>query len=149
MNQEKIDFVISAYCFIEKDNKVLLSRDIGKDGWKISGGCTEKDELIYDTVLREVKEETGFDVKLENLLCVQEYLKENGVHRLRVYTAGKYVSGTEKLMPGEIEKIQWFTQKELQQLQPSDFFIKQYYDAVQAYLSNKRYPLDIISLLHK
>lgn len=55
---------------INKNKKVLLTkRNDPKDSlvhgkWQIPGGGVEKDELVMETVLREVKEETGYTVKL-------------------------------------------------------------------------------------
>ena len=60
--QEKVDVNISIYCFVENNGKILLSRDVGKNGWKVAGGCLEKDESLYNAALREVKEETGLEI---------------------------------------------------------------------------------------
>ena len=58
---------------INKENKILLLLGSDKDPqfhrsfwYVVTGGCEDCDDTIEDTVKREVKEETGLDVK-ENI----------------------------------------------------------------------------------
>ena len=47
-----------------KTNEVLVqNRRLIYPGWSFPGGHVEKNESIYDCAVREVKEETGLDVK--------------------------------------------------------------------------------------
>ena len=55
---------------INKENKILLLLGADKDPqfhrlfwYAVTGGCEDYDETIEDTVKREVKEETGLDLK--------------------------------------------------------------------------------------
>ncbi|MBK3496374.1 NUDIX hydrolase [Viridibacillus sp. YIM B01967] len=48
---------------VNKENKILLKRD-PKRGWELPGGQVEQNETIKETVIREVKEETGIDIEL-------------------------------------------------------------------------------------
>ena len=52
-------------CMIEKDDMVLVQLREKKDwpGITFPGGKVEKQESIYASCIREVKEETGLDVK--------------------------------------------------------------------------------------
>ncbi|MGE7919129.1 NUDIX hydrolase [Viridibacillus sp. NPDC093762] len=45
------------------ENKILLKKDPNR-GWELPGGQVEQNEMINETVIREVKEETGIDIKL-------------------------------------------------------------------------------------
>ena len=95
-------FKLKAYCIIEKDSKILLVKDVGKDGWKLPGGFVEEKELIRSAAVREVKEETGYLVRLTGFVGVHEYIKDDGTHVIRFHFASEIVGGNEKLREGEI-----------------------------------------------
>jgi 8-oxo-dGTP pyrophosphatase MutT (NUDIX family) len=60
---------------VDDENRVLVvqRRDNGK--WEIPGGILELDESIHAGLLREVEEETGLFVKLEQLTGVYKNIK--------------------------------------------------------------------------
>ena len=65
------------------DGKILLEKrknDPGKDKWSVPGGTVELGETLEQTVLREVKEETGLSVREPEPIDVinQVTLDENG-----------------------------------------------------------------------
>jgi ADP-ribose pyrophosphatase YjhB (NUDIX family) len=56
-----------------RDDQLLLARwidDRGRPEWTLPGGGMEHGEDPYDTVLREVEEETGYLVEITGLLGV-------------------------------------------------------------------------------
>ncbi|WP_329339172.1 NUDIX hydrolase [Streptomyces sp. NBC_00663] len=64
---------VAAYAMCVRDERLLLARWIGDDGrpeWTLPGGGMEHGEDPYDTVLREVAEETGYTVEITGLLGV-------------------------------------------------------------------------------
>ena len=64
---------VAAYAMCIRDYQVLLARWIDKQGrpeWTLPGGGMEHGEDPYDTVLREVEEETGYLVEITGLLGV-------------------------------------------------------------------------------
>ncbi len=64
-------FSIGAFAIIlDKKGNVLLSHRRDIDAWNLPGGKAEARELPDETVLREVKEETGLDVVIERLVGV-------------------------------------------------------------------------------
>jgi len=66
----ELSFRPSVYGVAIKDGKVLLSPQW--DGYDIPGGGVDLGELITDTLVREVKEETGLEVKPLRVLLVQD-----------------------------------------------------------------------------
>lgn len=58
---------------IEMDNKiVLIKRGVEpfKDMWALPGGHVKVKETVEDAIVREVKEETSLDIRLEEILGV-------------------------------------------------------------------------------
>jgi ADP-ribose pyrophosphatase YjhB (NUDIX family) len=54
----------------DHDGGILLHRRSDNQLWSIPGGTMEIGETIRDTVIREVKEETGLDVEPERLVGI-------------------------------------------------------------------------------
>ncbi|PWI18390.1 NUDIX hydrolase [Streptomyces sp. Act143] len=64
---------VAAYAVCVRDDHLLLARWIdgsGEPEWTLPGGGMEHGEDPYDTVLREVTEETGYTVEITGLLGV-------------------------------------------------------------------------------
>lgn len=55
---------ITATVYVVNDEKVLLHKHIKYKTWFPLGGHIEEDEFPHEAAIREVKEESGFDVKL-------------------------------------------------------------------------------------
>ncbi|MGH2493973.1 MAG: NUDIX domain-containing protein [Ktedonobacteraceae bacterium] len=55
---------------VNDEGKILLQRRSDNDLWALPGGTMEIGESIGETVVREVKEETGFDVQPESIVGI-------------------------------------------------------------------------------
>ncbi|MBO4255834.1 NUDIX hydrolase [Streptomyces griseorubiginosus] len=67
---------VAAYAICVRDGQLLLARwtdGRGRPEWTLPGGGMEHGEDPYDTVLREVEEETGYDVEVTGLLGVDSF----------------------------------------------------------------------------
>ena len=67
--------VIAVGAVVVDDGKLLMVRrakEPGKGLWSVPGGRVEVGEYISDAVVREVKEETGMDVEVADLLGILE-----------------------------------------------------------------------------
>lgn len=61
----------SGACITNSKGQILLQkRSAEMESWGLPGGAVEVGESIEETVIREVKEETGLAVKVDNLIGV-------------------------------------------------------------------------------
>lgn len=68
-------------CLIfNENNQVLLQKRSDDNLWGNPGGSMDLGETIYDTVIREIKEETNLDIKKENLKIFNIYSGEEQHH---------------------------------------------------------------------
>lgn len=68
-NAPTINSVVPSVVAIVRDDqgRVLMIHKTDNDRWALPGGGHEPGERIADTVVREVKEETGYDVEVETI----------------------------------------------------------------------------------
>ena len=105
VNGETHDFSVddlkwrpSAYGVVIKDDKILLSKQFG-DKYDLPGGSVELDEKLEDGVIREVKEETGIDVKnprflgVENNFFCDSHAEGEVYHSILIYYLCEFVGG--------------------------------------------------------
>ena len=115
---------------------VLKSKYSSGEFYLLPGGGIEGMESLKETAIRETKEETNYDINIQKLLYLQEWIdKDKGKNVLYVIFLGKILNGKEThlndpaLSKGNIQRIEWIGIKELQKL--------------------KFYPVEIIKLLQK
>jgi len=96
---------VAAYAICVRDGQVLLARSPAGDGtpeWVLPGGGMEHGEDPYDTVRRELLEETGYRVEVTGLLGVSSFRRpvpRRGLrrpvdhHSVRLLYAARVVGG--------------------------------------------------------
>ncbi|MFJ2769470.1 NUDIX hydrolase [Streptomyces sp. NPDC087300] len=95
---------VAAYAVCVRDGRVLLARWVAGDGskrWTLPGGGMDHGEDPYDTVIREVDEETGYMVLPVTLLGIdslrRRYPRRLGAvadfHGLRIVYEGRITGG--------------------------------------------------------
>ncbi len=120
----KVVFRPAVYLFIKNSkNELLLIHNNGSKKWEIPGGGLEVGEDLVECAIREIKEETGFDIIVdsENLLYIKKDLsvgsKDNYEHGLLFYYIGKLKSekrGKQRFAKGEkILEVKFFPFNEL------------------------------------
>lgn len=104
---------------ITDDGKVVLvkrSFDPYKDHWALPGGMVDYGETVEDTVIREAKEETGFDIKIEKLVGVySDPNRDPRGHFVSVCFLSKIVGGELKTSQ-ETKDVKLFSRDELKSL---------------------------------
>lgn len=80
-NEKKIiQKVVTGGAIINNNKILILQRAKDEDAfpniWELPGGKKEPFEFVYDSVVREVREETGLIVKVLNLLSAFNYKVE-------------------------------------------------------------------------
>jgi len=55
---------------IESEKVLLVKQKVANRDWSLPGGRVENGETLEEAMIREMKEETGLDVKVKNLLYV-------------------------------------------------------------------------------
>jgi NAD+ diphosphatase len=101
---------------IDADGRVLLgrrAREPYKGLWDVLGGFMEPDEQPWETLRRELREETGLDVEpVEFVAAVTDRYGEDGPSTLNVAWTARVVGGT--LEPADdVAELAWFRPDEL------------------------------------
>lgn len=97
--------VVAALVFIcEAETILLVKQGYGQKFWSLPGGVMEAGEAIDQAAMREVKEETGLDVRLGRLVGVYSKPSERA---LALTFAGTVVGGELKAA-GEVSEARYF-----------------------------------------
>lgn len=100
------DVKIAAHLLAFKNGKgkILLTQRNDIPMWVLPGGYKEPKEALEETVVREVKEETGYEGKVTNLAAAYE--SKNGEIKKYLYI-GETISGSPRTSP-ETRRVEWF-----------------------------------------
>jgi 8-oxo-dGTP diphosphatase len=105
-------------CMIYDENGNVLALDKENDsytGTTFPGGHVEKDEIFQESIIREIREETGLEIKNPQLGGIYHWTK-SGVHNvLFLYKANEYSGSLKSSEEGQVYWIplEEFKQKEL------------------------------------
>lgn len=114
---------------INDDNQILLSKRGDFGSWGLPGGRVDSGELIHESAIREVREETGLDVEIERPVGL--YFQQ-GRSRMNILYRAKLIGGELFGKTDETLDNRFFAPDNL----PENLFGKFYID--HAY-SNKTY----------
>lgn len=77
---------IACRAFVFWGNKILLCKQKYpyRNFWTLPGGSVEKGELLEECIIREVFEETGVKLEIDQLLYIRELINSSR-HRIEFY----------------------------------------------------------------
>jgi ADP-ribose pyrophosphatase YjhB (NUDIX family) len=100
----------------DESGRLLLVREVSDGRWALPGGWADVGETLAEGVVREVREETGFDVEVERLLGI--YDRERWGHPPMLHYTLKTVVrcrvvGGRAAPSAETDAVAWFACDEL------------------------------------
>lgn len=139
---------VTVDAIVVRKNKILLVKrtmHITHGGkYALPGGFLDRDEATSEGVLREVREETGYEGKIVSLFRVNDNPFRRGEDRQNVdfvylVQAGRKVAGSNK----EVKKVEWF---DLDKLPSPEEFAFDHYENIELYLKyrKEKFPLPVI-----
>lgn len=136
---------ITVACIITKEDRFLCVKEHIRTGIAINqpAGHLEANETLIEAAMRETLEETGWTIKVSELVGIYLYQAANGVTYQRVcFAAEPLQQQSGELDPDIIEPL-WLTLDELEQhaaLLRSPL-VKQ---SIHDYLAGSRHPLSLL-----
>ena len=112
---------LTVLCLVEDCNKILLQNRIKKDwqGYTLPGGHVKRDESFVDAAIREMKEETGLDIKNPKLVGVKQFPIKCGRYVVFLFKTNEY-SGT--LVSSDEVNMKWVEYDKLKGINTVDDF---------------------------
>ena len=103
----------SCGCVIIENNKVLLILQQNDAYWGFPKGHVENGETEIETAKREVKEEVGLDVKIdESKRYVTNYIVRNEIDKTSVFYMATPIGGKIQKQDSEVKEVKWCTFEE-------------------------------------
>lgn len=119
-------FKVRVGVVVIKNNQILLARQNNKPFWVLPGGTMEQGEGLADCAIREMKEETNLDVALERLLCVSDFLRQDGKQTVDAVFLAKEASGSIVMETTEnLNELQWFNLTDFEKLDVKPELLKE------------------------
>ena len=96
-------------CIRNKQNQILMVYNQDAGHWSMPGGKVEQSEFLDQALIREVKEETGYDVSVGEIISVNERkIVESKEHALFFTFTCELLGGEMKITdPEEISEVTW------------------------------------------
>lgn len=135
----------SGVCIKNDSNEILMVKEARNDIkglYNIPAGKLDSNESICEGAIRETKEETGFDVKLDSILCIQ-YLENKNI--LKIIFNASILTGSIQFDKDEIMDIKWISIEDLENIPEKE--LRSYNSNINIIKNSKNnisYPMDII-----
>jgi ADP-ribose pyrophosphatase YjhB (NUDIX family) len=126
---ERIIRVGTRAVILNEANEILVAHCLNpeKDFYFLSGGGVLFHEKIEDCLVREVREETGLDVKAERLLWVRDFIEGfPNLHGIEIFFLATITGG--KLRAQPVHDVEWleFSFMKVEKLERIRFYPKSF-----------------------
>jgi 8-oxo-dGTP diphosphatase len=103
--------VVVALVFIRRGDTILLvKQNYGAKYWSLPGGLVELGESIEQAAVREVREETGLEVRIKRVVGIYSKPAEDA---LAIALEGELIGGVMDPAAGEISDCRYFALDDL------------------------------------
>lgn len=141
---------IIASCCIKDKNKILFveeKKEEVKGKWNLPGGKVKYNEDIKQAAIREIKEETGYDIEIENILLMQNYVNDKGVMLIIYFNAILKDKTQEKYRVSEINNVKWLSLNEIKEIPCDNIRGGREFDKILYNIENNiNYPMNILEI---
>lgn len=138
MGNQQITVRTRAVIFDENGKVLVQHHSSAKpDFYRLPGGGVRFREKIEDCLIREIKEETGLDVKIDRLLWVCDFLDESSYHSIELFFLATVVKG--KFTPSpEAQNIELLFIR-LEELEKVVFYPKKFIPKLKSIRNNRKW----------
>lgn len=107
----KSEIELTNMCLICDGNKVLIQEKVGTKGLVFPGGHVEEGESLLESVVREMKEETGLTIENLKICGFKDWIQEDGTrYVVLLYKTHKF---TGELKSSDEGRVFWIDRADI------------------------------------
>lgn len=128
--------VLTRTVIFNEDNELLVQHGLtpGTDFYRLPGGHVRVREKLEDCVVREIREETGLNVKAGRLLWVRDFLDQFPNHSIEFFFLATIIGGRFKSTLEVESEFMFIT---LEELEKATFYPKEFVPSLKSLRDNR------------